>query len=60
MAFLIAHEYGHHVQAMTGIFEASGSRETYINGVDAHLIESGRRELQASCNTFTAKPATVS
>jgi len=49
MAFLIAHEYGHHVQAMTGILGASATREDYINGVDEHLAESRRRELQASC-----------
>jgi predicted metalloprotease len=49
MAFLIAHEYGHHVQALTGILAASHARETSINGVDAPLQESRRRELQASC-----------
>lgn len=49
MAFLIAHEYGHHVQAMTGILEASHTREDRITGGDAHLVESRRRELQASC-----------
>ncbi|GAA1593847.1 hypothetical protein GCM10009789_54920 [Kribbella sancticallisti] len=49
MAFLIAHEYGHHVQAMTGILEASHTRENHISGKDAQLVESRRRELQASC-----------
>jgi len=49
MAVLIGHEYGHHVQAMTGILGASHTREDYINGVDEHLAESRRRELQASC-----------
>lgn len=44
----IAHEYGHHIQSMTGILTAShwrGSNMTY----DASLAESRRRELQASC-----------
>jgi len=34
---------------MTGILKASLTREDYINGIDAHLAESRRRELQASC-----------
>lgn len=49
MAFLIAHEYGHHVQAMTGILVASSTRADYMNGSAAQLTESRRRELQASC-----------
>lgn len=49
MAFLIAHEYGHHIQRLTGILPASHTRELHINGIDAQLVESRRRELQASC-----------
>ncbi|GAA3580258.1 neutral zinc metallopeptidase [Kribbella ginsengisoli] len=49
MAFLIAHEYGHHVQAMTGILQASHNRETILSSTSMQLLESRRRELQASC-----------
>lgn len=49
MAFLIAHEYGHHIQKLTGITAASDIRDDYLNGVDAPLTESRRIELQASC-----------
>ena len=48
MAFLIAHEYGHHVQAMAGILQASHAART-TSGADTRLVESRRRELQASC-----------
>jgi uncharacterized protein len=44
----IAHEYGHHVQAMSGILTASWWRQQRMTG-DAALAESRRRELQASC-----------
>ncbi|WP_133976704.1 neutral zinc metallopeptidase [Kribbella voronezhensis] len=49
MAFLIAHEYGHHIQRLTGIMAASDTRANYANGTDARLTESRRLELQASC-----------
>jgi uncharacterized protein len=49
MAFLIAHEYGHHVQAMAGILQASHSRESALSNSALALLESRRRELQASC-----------
>jgi hypothetical protein len=49
MAHLVAHEYGHHIQRLTGISEASATRSSYLNGVDAPLQESRRIELQASC-----------
>ncbi|NEA31769.1 neutral zinc metallopeptidase [Streptomyces sp. SID13031] len=49
MAFLIAHEYGHHVQAMVGILQASHTREGILSNSALALQESRRRELQASC-----------
>lgn len=49
MAFTIAHEYGHHVQQMTGIMRASWDRQYELNGQSAKLEENRRRELQASC-----------
>ena len=49
MALEIGHEYGHHVQALTGMFAALYDREVTLNGVDAHLEDSRRLELQASC-----------
>jgi hypothetical protein len=45
----IAHEYGHHVQYMTGILSASWNRQYAVSGSAAKLEESRRRELQASC-----------
>ncbi|WP_344153818.1 neutral zinc metallopeptidase [Kribbella yunnanensis] len=49
MAFVIAHEYGHHVQALTGMEKAAFDRRLRLNGVDLALEESRRYELQASC-----------
>ncbi|TCO35564.1 hypothetical protein EV652_101446 [Kribbella steppae] len=49
MALLIGHEYGHHVQALTGILEAKYQRGLHLNGVDLQLEENRRLELQASC-----------
>jgi uncharacterized protein len=49
MAHLVAHEYGHHIQSLIGISNASATRTTYLNGADATLLESRRIELQASC-----------
>ena len=45
----IAHEYGHHVQAMSGILTASWWRQQHMTTNDAKMLESRRRELQASC-----------
>jgi predicted metalloprotease len=44
-----AHEYGHHVQQVTGIFGASFARQATMGNVNSRLLESRRRELQASC-----------
>jgi predicted metalloprotease len=49
MAFVIGHEYGHHVQALAGISEAAYERGLKLNGVDLALEETRRHELQASC-----------
>lgn len=48
MAHLIAHEYGHHIQRLTGITAASAARSLTMSA-DAGLAESRRIELQASC-----------
>jgi uncharacterized protein len=45
----IAHEYGHHVQYLTGILNASWARQRAFTTNAARLEESRRRELQASC-----------
>jgi predicted metalloprotease len=45
----IAHEYGHMVQYVTGILNASWTRQRAFTTNSAKLEESRRRELQASC-----------
>jgi predicted metalloprotease len=45
----LAHEYGHHVQQMTGIMTASWNRTYAMDDESDRLQESRRRELQASC-----------
>ena len=49
MTFLIAHEYGHYVQELTGVLQASHTRGRATGREDARLLESRRRELQATC-----------
>jgi predicted metalloprotease len=49
MAVIIGHEYGHHVQALTGILAAKYERGLTLNGIELHQEESRRLELQASC-----------
>jgi predicted metalloprotease len=43
-----AHEYGHHVQKLTGILAASTARQKSMSASE-RLTESRRRELQATC-----------
>lgn len=49
LAATVAHEYGHHVQQLTGILDASQSREDSASSDTSRLLESRRVELQAEC-----------
>ena len=49
MAATIAHEYGHHVQKLTGILDASQDRQDTAPSSAGELLESRRLELQAEC-----------
>ncbi len=49
MAATLAHEYGHHVQKLTGILDASQSRQDGAPTKAGQLLESRRVELQAEC-----------
>lgn len=46
---MMAHEYGHHIQNLTGILSASYQRRNAFSTYAARLEESRRLELQASC-----------
>lgn len=49
-AFTIGHEYGHHVQHMTGILDGMSYRYRYVLKTSGQRDEESRRlELQASC-----------
>ncbi|WP_156887553.1 neutral zinc metallopeptidase [Propionicicella superfundia] len=45
---ILAHEFGHHVQARTGILDASWRYQYSLKGNAAH-VEATRREVQAEC-----------
>jgi predicted metalloprotease len=49
MTMILGHEYGHHVQRLTGILRGVGQWDLHLNGVDLALQESRRLELQANC-----------
>jgi len=50
VAQTMAHEYGHHIQDISGILDASWNRQLYTFSSTADkLEESRRRELQATC-----------
>ena len=49
MAFTVAHEYGHHIQELTGILEAYNSLRYDAASESARLEINRRLELQASC-----------
>jgi predicted metalloprotease len=47
--FVMAHEYGHHVQAVTGILQAEHEMRYQASSREGVLQSSRRTELQASC-----------
>jgi uncharacterized protein len=49
LTFLLDHEYGHHIQALTGILTAEYQWQLPLNGIDLFLQGSRRIELQANC-----------
>lgn len=49
LAATVAHEYGHHIQQLVGILDASQSLEDSASSDAARLLQSRRVELQAEC-----------
>ncbi len=47
--FLMAHEYGHHLQWLTGMSEGYGDRYRNASGDAAKELEISRNEMQAHC-----------
>jgi hypothetical protein len=47
--WLIGHEYGHHVQWLTGMADDYGVRYEAANGAAAEKVEENRNEMQAHC-----------
>lgn len=47
--FVMAHEYGHHVQAVSGVLEAEHEMRYHATSQEGILQSSRRTELQASC-----------
>jgi hypothetical protein len=46
--YVVAHEYGHHVQTITGISDQIRSQQQRVSGVEANQLQV-RMELQADC-----------
>ncbi len=47
-SYVIAHEYGHHIQKLLGISDAVSAQEQRLSGTDANAL-SVKLELQADC-----------
>jgi uncharacterized protein len=47
--WLIAHEYGHHVQELTGILDQYGERYSSARDAAQEKVEENRSEMQAHC-----------
>lgn len=53
LEMILAHEFAHHVQGRSGIFQAYWAAKSALSG-DASLLEQRRSELQADCLTGLA------
>jgi hypothetical protein len=47
--YLVAHEYGHHVQLLTGIADQYGDRWSAVGTPALQTVEQNRMEMQAHC-----------